>query len=503
MKKERQEIFAKENILNIGIISVLFLMNWVYHAKYMHNPRVLYSDELEGFSTLVLNHDTTLLQKIFGTEVIRPIPRSIYLILFQIGKTFENYSLINYVLLFANFGVAVVVYRITYALAETENDKIRYLLGLGTGILYTVSRFMQCQIFSILGIMEDIAQAAVLLMFYEMVQYIKKSDEKAFWKVLIFWILAFLSHERYFVLILAIDLVVLIKKEKMAKKISGLAVTTVIASVYLCCRIKILGNNMLRGTGASNVSETFSIGTFVKSMLKQVAYILGINTQEATRSGINYRDVPGAVNIVIVVGIFFTFYLLVNYLICRWRKKDIAVIIIGGSVMMCCIAASSVTTAVALRFVYVSYSLWLILMAYMVSCILNSTADIKRFWVRNIAICYFFSAFILDNYYGTTIKNLGLMTEKNMCESLYNVTIGYYKEQMKNASLIVIVQRPDITEEWYTNHLIPYMSMDNVTVKVVHTVEEAKKLGKPGNIVIYEDPVKLCYTDVTRMVIQQ
>ena len=74
---------------------------------------------------------------------------------------------------------------------------------------------------------------------------------------------------------------------------------------------------------------------------------------------------------------------------------------------------------------------------------------------------------------------------------------------MKNASLIVIVQRPDITEEWYTNHLIPYMSMDNVTVKVVHTVEEAKKLGKPGNIVIYEDPVKLCYTDVTRMVIQQ
>lgn len=496
----KEKTYIDKRTIHLGIIFILFLLNWVYNEHFFHNPRVLYSDELNGFLTLIENKSISLIEKIFGEEVIRPIPRLLYIICFQIGKKIGNYSFINYILLFGNFSISLLVYFVTYALVESNKYINRYIFGLITGTLYILSRFMSCQIFTILGIMEGLAHISVVFMFYIMANSLKNAKE-SYGKVLIFWLIAFLCHERYFLLFLAISFYILVSSWKTFKeKIKDLCMLYIICLIYFVLRLVLLGQNTFRGTASSNIKDTFSVVKFFRFILMQIAYILGISPQEQTRSGINFRDVPIGINILIGISILCILFLIINFGGMVYKRKEyekLKIVLLAAVIISCCIISSSVTTVVALRFVYVSYSIWLIIIAYISSYIFARIKEKIGVLFLIIFCMYFVSTFGFENFYRTTLKNWGVMQEKRLNETLYDTTIGMYGKQLENASLLVVVMRPEATSDWYYQHFEPYIDTENLTINVVYSFLDAKQFLNISDVIIYEDTDRSCYIDIS------
>lgn len=487
----------KAYILLFSIITII-LFNYICNAHFYHTPRVLYSDELESYY-LMINPHLSFWQKIFGTEVIRPIPRLIYFIIFNLCK--NDFTVLNHILLWGNCLIGIIIFFISYYIQADTIKEPKTIYSLLASILYIVSRFMQCQIFSILGIMEGICHMFTLFLFFILFNMLKSQSNtnKYFWCSYIIWGVATLCHERYIILLLPISIVILF----MLRKKGILKLIFLISNffLYVFFRVLILGNNTLRGTAYTNITDTFSLSGYIKLCIKQIAYIAGINAGPQERNGISYHDVPPYIYSFIIINIILGIVICLLFIFnARKQSKEklmaiLKPICLGIIMILSCIASSSITNEIALRFVYVSYSLYLIIISYICSYI--TSLNKYKYFTYIFTFIFTFNTLCYDFYYRSNINNVLFWNEKTRTETFYDATVGIYHENIINKKIIVCQKTGYITPNKANKILQPYLD-DKVMLDVVcisNFNELQDYLPENNNIIIIEE--KYEYFNVT------
>lgn len=493
---KRKDIY----IIFFSVIT-LFMINIILNGHFFHFPRVLYSDELEGFFVYEIDKSTSVWDKIWGNEVIRPIPRLIYLLIHMICKS--NYNLINYILLFNNFFVSIIVFYISYKLQYGDNYLIKVNISLCAGILYIFSRFMQCQIFSILGIMEGLAHAFVLLFFYNLINYVKYQHKKNGIGALIMWIMATLCHERYILIGVVLAFCFMITQNKSLKNKIILCLSTIFGIImYFLLRIIFLSGNAIRGTNESKITDN-NFGKTLKNCIKQIAYIMGINAGPSSKNGIAYNEVPFIINLLIITNLLIIIMIVIFYF--KTFKKNnrnflgLKIVVIGLLLIVCCIVPASTSGEIALRFVYVSYSIYIILLSYMLSIVINEKK--LHLFITILMSCYFLFTCTYEVFYRTKVENILSYKEKMFAESYYDVTYNLYGEQLLQDKIIILANDTYMTDGRCRWLLAPYIEeYDQLDFVLVNTIDEAEEVVAQSYkecIVILEDYAnRKCY-DVT------
>lgn len=490
IKKDR-----KIKIMVFIFLGGLFLINLLLNYQYLAGDRVLYLDELDGYINNYHNTSKSIWEKVMGNEVLRPIPRLLLVIIYQlIGK---NFTIFSWILLGNNFLLSVIVFCAVYYIQVENNDSVTKLLlsGIG-GVMYLLSRFMQCQIFSVLGIMEGLSLGSVLLMSMMLIAYIRTDKIKYFSFSCIFWVISLYCHERYFGLLAILVLVCLYKWKQ--RKLPIMA-PLFIGVLYWLQRTLTLTDS-LRGTGKVSITDSFSIAKFFKLVFSQIAYIMGINAGPEARNGVNFREVPAGINLFIggyIICILAIFILFVYMVVTKkdYQKNELLV----ESVLLiftigCCIAQSSVTTDVAVRFVYVSYSLFLILILRMISYLLEKYGKAALVW--GIAVCMVCSAVVFEVYYRSQIVNVGFYKYKVFSESLYDITIKRYGKEFAESDVVVVNNHWNWSEENWKEFFEPYIETDDMNVVFYQSMQElmASGMNTEGWMIIIEDEKSyMCY----------
>lgn len=454
-------------------VIVLFCLNLVLHLRYFEGDRVLYLDELTGYIENYANSEKTIFEKLFGSEVIRPIPHFITYLLFCCCG--NNYNLFNWVLLGNHFLLSVLVFGFAYDIQDRRNGRyFRVLISLGCGIMYLFSRFMQCQIFSNLGIMEGTAHFASLMCVLMLIRDLRRPDSRSYVLAIVWWLIALYSHERFLGLLIPILAAAFLVREKVMR----LIVPVMILVLYWIQRIFIL-NDAFRGTSGTSISSTFSIKGFMINCLKQAAYLLGFNAGPAVRNGICYKDVPVVINIFIVIfdiGLFFILFFFVKSIFkasadkrCRLIKECLLIVSAIGS----CILCSGTTIDIAVRFVYVPYSLMLVLIADMFSFICAENRLLYKRIVYAVCFCsmILFSS-LYEVYYRSQIVNVGFYKYKVFTESLYEITVQRYGRMLEHMDLLIVGNYLNWSMEDYERFFIPYIQTDHMDIKIYSTMEE-------------------------------
>lgn len=501
----KKNVYKNYKYLLILSLILLFCVNWIYNAHYFHSPRVLYSDELDGYLKLVTDNNTSLWDKIWGNEVIRPIPRLINILVFYFCG--DNYTAINWILLLNNFLISMIVFFVSFSLQIKKNYSINIIIALCTATLYTVSEFMQCQIFSILGIMEGLAQACTLLVLFFCIRYIQSQTLLYYRIAILFWGIALFTHERYISLVGVLICTEFLTNTELRVKIKKSVVVLLLVFSYLVLRIAVLQGNTLRGTDGNNIGEIFSPYIILKLCVKQIAYILGINAGPPDRNGINFRDVPHGINFFIIISIIIVGYLLIcgiKSLHKFWNVNSTYIKTIAISIVTigCCILASSTTGEIALRFVYVSFSIFIILLSYILSIMLSFEHYNRSNHLYFLGICYVFCMIIIHSYYRTQIDKVLFYNQEMLAESLYDVTVDNYGKELPTKKIIIIENSKYLNVSKCKNFLTPYYGKENwdiVLVDSYYTAQlEIDNILKEY-IVLLEDYEKKAYYDITQL----
>ena len=189
--------------------------------------------------------------------------------------------------------IAYSVYRFGKRLSRS------YLMGLGCGFLYLLSRMSYYQISQVYGLMESLALWAALGILYCLLRYVdEKGDGKKYLiqSCVLYFAVCFI-HERYLALLPLIYLAILYKKGK--KKAFWFLPAGVFA-VVMAIRVLTTGGVAPAGTGGTNVAETFSVMTSIRYAIDQVLYIFGINAGPGHLSGASWTESPSWIHVQII-----------------------------------------------------------------------------------------------------------------------------------------------------------------------------------------------------------
>lgn len=470
-------IFSNIAPLVLGVL-FLFLLNITLNGPFFHNPRVLYSDELVGYLDTYTNQDLSIWDVIFGNEVIRPIPRALCLALYSVCQ--NNYNLINQVLLLLNFLVCITLYfSILIVWHDSKNQYSVIIVATICSSLYLAAEFMQCQIFSILGIMESLGHIAVIICTASVVLFLRRPNVKNYLLAILFWVAATLCHERFIALVaiilISVLFVFLLKRLSIRKAISAAIIPLTLLSVYIYMRSYFLQGNALRGTGGNSIADT-SLGSVAKSFAKAIAYLFNINAGPSMNNGINYKDVPAFYNVLIVISIIAVVLVFGSYLIHIVRSgkpfvhgAEIVLLLLSAA---CCLIAPSMTGEPALRFIYAPYSLCLIALS---GVVLYLYSYIDKPSVVLIILLYVVCTFSIQAFYRTHINNVALWPQKLQAESLYDTTLGQ-DQKAAFSSTYYVVDSNGYLNQYGTNcwkFFSPYIGDRQLTIHTFKTLPEA------------------------------
>lgn len=470
-------------------VALLALLNLTLHAPYFHTPRVLYSDELVGYLETYANPDLSLWDKVLGTEVIRPIPRLVCLALYSLCD--GNYTLINDALLLLNLLVCLTLFACIHLCWAKGGDRRKaFVVSLTASCLYLVSEFMQCQIFSILGVMEGLGHAATLVCAAAIVFYLRDGRNAHFLLAAFSWVFATLCHERFVVLAAAIVLAAILRAVRQGARrrveLVRAALVVFVAICYALLRATLLQANALRGTNGGSVSDA-TPASLLKNLAKSMAYLLNINAGPEMRNGVSFRDVPAFYDALIAIGIVSLLVIGVLFVMGALRSHasgaragEVGMVLLCA---LCCMLASSTAGEPALRFVYAPYSLCLLAAAGMVlSDGIRPCADASLAALLLYAVC----TFPVQMYYRTEIGSVSLWPQKTRAESLYDSTLGSYGTSATEKAFLVV------DREGYLNQygkgcwkfFQPYLGEERLEIRTYRSLPDALAEPRGGQDVL-------------------
>lgn len=492
------------NIKNISlwfvIISVLFVVNYMFKFSLHTNIRTLYLDDLATYSLLIKGNlfDAFFLSM---ANKLRPVAHMIIYIAFKITGT--DFQRLDILILVWNLLIAVGVTVVTYQLiGDKASIWVKGGITLVVGMLYSISRFSYYVWTEVLGLMESTALLLALGVLLLLIQYVFDSRERNLYIADLLYLIVIYTHERY-IFLGGVIFISIFLKHGIKKPLKYVAPVMVLI-VFMLQRFLMFGNRFLDGTGGTSVIDTFNLKDVWNHIICQSLYLLGINAGPAYLNGIGFESVSRHIGILIVIQIIFVSVCFFSYLLriikgCDIEEQKKSVLYI--SFIICCIVSSSITIRVEMRWIYVSYAAFLIYMAQILAYLIRYF-DIKKFIIP--VTVYMVFGMICEEYYQSYYKNIYYWGTRLLTSSLYEQTLIKYGEDFFNKNVYIIGNSMMWTTTEWSSFYSQFFNEDLILSNVIYVeyIEELyeKLSAEEQSIILLEDLSDYKYVDLTEKV---
>ena len=404
-----------------------------------------------------------------------------------------------------NTAVAWSVYLIGRRLSRSKG------IGFLCGFMYLISRMAYYQIGQVLGLMETMALWMAIGILWYLYRYMNGEDGRKYYYLscALYFGMCFV-HERYMVLFPLLLLVLLIKRSKnLAEWAAGL-VSFLLVQVI---RAFTIGSVLPAGTGGTLVADTFSLADTVRYGLSQIAYVFGMNAGPEHLNGCPWGQSPLSIRILVLLADVAIAVIVLGFLIkvIKDKRKDVKGKVLCNLALFllfigACIASSSVTIRVEMRWVYVSLTAALLLLAYMYGVLTEGVKPelyLKRLWPWGAAfICYVFLMLPVELFYRAQYPNLYLWPSQLRYNSLAEETYGRYGDSLFGKNIYIIgnsYEMSDFTARTFFKVFDKERTAEGTSVEFIDSIRDIG-LVDDRMLVLREDPEHNGFQDITQFV---
>lgn len=284
-----------------------------------------------------------------------------------------------------------------------------------------------------------------------------------------------------------------------------LLMTIAIFALIQLIRFNTIGTLSPAGTGGTDVEDTFVMEEAMQNAWAQVDFVFGKNSGPDYLCVMTYEDSPeeiqgliGKANLVLGLSIAAFIAGCVWEARSDWRSifGHLKTLLLFLAFIALCIGASSVTIRVEMRWVYVVYAAALLLLAYMSS----------RMHAAAILIpIYVVLMFQTETFYRSHWDNLYYMPNQLRYNSLAEVTVGTYGEEIFDKQVYVIGNTYELSEFTAETFLKVYDQDDtakNTTIQFIDSDFDFRTIPDDA-VILWEDAENNAYLDVTAFVKHQ
>ncbi len=392
-------------------------------------------------------------------------------------------------------------------------------VGLIAGIMFLCSRFSYYNISQLLGLMEAVCLLFLLIIVYNLYSCLTEKEHSVrFVIAVIFYFLICFTHERYMAILPMFFYVLFIKKEKSIRLWTAPFAAFVLVQIV---RLMSTGAVMPAGTGSTFVKDTFNLKDFIKNLLAEILYILGINAGPEHLNGITWADtnmiiklfVGGAalaLLIIIIIYIRNQITLFMHQKILSFAAH-ISLLLLGT--MAGCIVASAVTIRVEMRWVYAPYMLALLWLAHIYGTIkkekdvdftkkiLSMDIDIKEYLPFILVLIWAVLMLPVEIYGHLKYGNIYLFPDQKRYNALADETYGKYGSKVFGKKIYIIgnhYEMSDFTAKTFFKVFDPKRKAEGTSVEFVESYRDFGQVTS-NMLVIEEDVASNTFVDVTDM----
>lgn len=493
-----------ENIILLLFISLLTLWgaNLLFNSWISDGPRVFYADDLGCL--LDYNSVENGFDFIFGTGANKVRPLTYAAIYFTFYISNGQYEIIDEILLGLNFLNTVLVFFFTYWLQKNEQYVKRITISLICGILFIASRFAYYNISEVLGIMESLGVFFSISILFLLMLFTETERKKHYYCATILYAAVLYTHERYFVLFTLFLVAILLLPNDFSKNYKLLISPFLLLVSFWMIRFLLFGGRSFDGTGGTDIKETFNFFNVLKFYFSQIGYILGFQCGPQYLSGIDALHVSKYINFFLcirIIAILWIFILFSKLLISNnaFRKMHLNKCVLFLTFIALCIASSSITIRVEMRWIYVSYTAFLIMIFWMIYTIPDQyNINIAR---KSSLLVIFLITLFVEQYYRGYYVNLYYWEEKDLSRELYEVTIGKYGTDFEGKHLIILGQNKNddcfSDEDYWKSFFSPYINSENLKISYMNSANQVRDNISSNNIILFKDLESRKYVDVT------
>lgn len=482
----------KNTIQTISIVSLIyFVINLVAHFTY--TPlRTLFMDDISLFNQLngisfikyiAVGHDNKF----------RPISDLFIYIGYFLFKNNTDYIYI-YILIIGAIS-CVIVFIIVYYITEKKNLYIPSIVCL----LFSISRFAYYTVGQYFGVMESVCIIFASLLLYTGYKYYITADN-SHEKNIFVWLnisllLLVFSHERY-ITMYAFACAVVFLKEKFSKTAIK-RYTYIIINFFLLWifRFIYLGSGAFQGTGGTSLISTLNISNILKFLKEGLLLVFGWNAGEEYLNGITMSQVKPIHNIIPVFTLIITL-LIFFYAVKKAddKKRIIEINLLFIAFILFSLLSGCITIRLELRWVYIPFVIYLILVTFNVNEILKK--ELLSGICKNVlvVVCFFTLAVLVFNesYYREYWSNNYLGQDYNKYNNIYDMTVRKYGPDKLKGKSLYIVENKEYSEVIDHNTLKGifdyYVGYNLVDLNYVETINEID--DEDEAIVLYAEQYK-------------
>lgn len=404
-----------------------------------------------------------------------------------------------------NTAVSCSVYLIGRRLSRSKG------IGFLCGFMYLMSRMAYYQIGQVLGLMETMALWMAIGILWYLYRYMDGEDGRKYYYMscALYFGVCFV-HERYMVLFPLLLFVLLVKGAKdLTEWGAGLASFLLVQAI----RVFAIGSVLPAGTGGTQVADTFSLADTIRHGLSQIAYVFGINAGPEHLNGRPWAQSPLAIRILVLLADAAIAVIVLGFLIkvIRDKRKDVKGKVLCSLALFllfigACIASSSVTIRVEMRWVYVSLTAALLLLAYMYGYLTEGVKPelyLKRLWPWGAAFaCYVILMLPAELFYRAQYPNLYLWPDQLRYNSLAEETYGRYGDSLFGKNIYIIgssYEMSDFTARTFFKVFDKERTAEGTSVEFIDSIRDIG-LVDSRMLVLREDPEHNGFQDITQFV---
>ncbi|MBQ9936536.1 MAG: hypothetical protein IJO70_11875 [Lachnospiraceae bacterium] len=410
-----------------------------------------------------------------GGYKFRPISNGIMWMVYHLVD--GNLYLYGYINIF--FSALCVSIIFAFVLEFTKS----YIVSALAGILYVFSRFSYYQVTQMFGVMETTSTILGICTVYLLYKYIDSKSSKYYYLSILACVFASLSHERYltlFPVIIITWFMVDIKGIMNNKSIKELVkpVVWLIALGLVLVLFKLFVNNVMVGTGGTDVTETFNLKSLIINLKKSIAYLFSVNLEAGDMylNMISWNQYTEGIKRIVYISNISILILVVAFIIGFIREdkeskanhiKSIIVFILSIGALL---IISSVTIRVELRWMYFPYTVMVIMISYMAcKCNVNKYLNYLKYFVF---VVYALTTICFSLYCREYYTNLYYWRLYSVGNDLIDETYGEYGEEMYDKSWIIVSDIEELNS--YEDMLNVYNTYDKYELKieVINNIEE-------------------------------
>jgi len=529
-------------------VSFLLIMGFAFYVNRHIHIKALYMDDLYLFSFFREQDFFTFSFPIGNAVRFRPVYWALsYIEMVFVGNDPNRYWYFNVAL---NGLLACFLCYFSWVVSKGKK-----LIPLFLSVVFLSAHFAYYQIAQALGILETLALGFSLLTLYFLYQEL--NEEKHFLRNLVlshlFFFLLVFTHERYIALLPLFYVPLLFRGRAGKAKIltggkneghqghfftSHLPYILPLAQAFLFYAIRkfAIGSFVPKGTGGTEVSESFKLGEALQNAFAEVYYIFGFQKGPEHLNGIPWEKVSPDIRKLVYASIAvlaFTVMLSLIFALVRIFKtekstekkatKDLENNSVSDSVnnlrkdqkreklarlqsfignnilfllfIAMCIGSSSVTIRVEMRWVYVSFAASLLYFSYLLG--------VSRLPLGTL-FCLAFICLRLpvERYYRSYFPQIYFWEDQDRMNSLAEQTIEKYGREGVLGKQVYILENKYKMSKFYGDTFFQVFDEDfSGHGTKIHFIQDLTRLPKDANrknsLVLEEVPEQRAYRDIT------